>query len=361
MKRTIFHIACITSLVLFGNTVLLATGQGELPPVGATRTIVDGVGRSVEIPAEPERMITAGRAMLMTINALWAFPGAPDRMLAVGDIQQGRGVFLADMDPAWERLTILDRSVGAEQIASLNPDVVVLKSVVRESIGEPLERLGIPVVYVDLENSEQYQRDLRVLGSLLNDTARGEELAELYRTMQERVTATVSTTAPRPRTLMIYHRVAGGDVSFNVPPAGWMQTDMVRMAGGEPVWLDANPGRGWATVSFEQIAAWDPEVILFVEYGGRGTEIRDQLVQEPRWQELQAVQNNRFLVMPTDYYSWDQPDVRWILGLTWSAWAISGQEISIEDTAREFFGALYGMDTATFDRMVAPVLAGDVP
>jgi iron complex transport system substrate-binding protein len=361
MKRNQLYVALIVSVLLTGNIALYATGQGEHRPMAATRTITDGLGRAVEIPVEPERMVTAGRAMLMTINALWAFPGAPDRIVGVGDIQQGRGVFLADMDPTWERLTILDRSAGAEQIASLNPDVVVLKSVVRESIGEPLERLGIPVVYVELESPEQYQRDLQVLGDLVNDVTRGEELARMYRHMQEEVTAAASPGAPTPRTLMIYYRVSGGDVSFNVPPAGWMQTDMVRLAGGEPVWLDANPGRGWATISFEQIAAWDPEVILFVEYGGRGTEIRDQLIQEPRWQELQAVQNNRFLVMPTDYYSWDQPDVRWILGLTWSAWAIGRQDINMEAKTREFYRILYGMDSSTFDRMVAPVLSGDLP
>lgn len=363
IQRSFFPAAILVLLVLVPST-LAATGVGESAALPATRVVTDGLGRSVEIPAQPRRIVTAGRAQLMTINAVWAFEDAPERMYAVGNVEQGRGTFLADWDADWDRLTILDRSAGPEQVASLAPDLVILKSVVRANLGEPLERLGVPVIYVDLENPEQYQRDLRVLAAVVIDPVRGEELADFFRNTAAAVERSVSAAAAtQPTTLMIYHRVSGGDVSFSVPPAGWIQTEMVNRAGGDPVWLEANPGRGWATVSFEQIALWNPEVIILIEYSGQGLAIRDRLAAQPRWQELQAVREGRFLVMPMDYYSWDQPDVRWILGLQWTAWALHGvvPPGGMDAQVRRFYSTLYGMDQGDFDRLIAPTLTGDLP
>jgi iron complex transport system substrate-binding protein len=282
-----------------------AAGGREAGSVDQTRTITDGLGREVTVPVDPRRIVTAGRAVMMTANTLWAFESAPDRVVGVGRITQGRGNFLPLIDPNYGDLVVLERNVGPEQVASLAPDLVILKSVVRSSLGEPLERLGIPVVYVDLENPEQYQRDLAVLGTVVREEDRARELQRYFLATTGRIMErTVALDDDqRPSTLLIYYRTSGGETAFNVPPAGWMQTQLVEMAGGNPVWREANPGGGWGTVSFEQIAAWDPEVIVLVEYDGNGPEIRSRLENEPRWRELRAVRNDRFHAMPLDHYS----------------------------------------------------------
>lgn len=335
-------------------------------PSAATRTITDGLGREVTIPADPRRIVTAGRAVMMTANVLWAFESAPDRVAGVGRISQGRGNFLPMIDPDYGNLVVLERNVGPEQVASLAPDLVILKSVVRSGLGEPLERLGIPVIYVDLESPQQYQRDLAVLGAVVGEQERARELQHYFRAVTERITGrtTVLDDDQRPSTLLIYHRVSGGEVSFNVPPAGWMQTQLVEMAGGVPVWRDANLGGGWGTVGFEQIAAWDPEVIILVEYDGNAPHVRSRLETEPRWRELRAVENNRFHAMPLDHYSWDQPDVRWLLGLQWTARMLQPdlfREMDLEEAVREFYAELYRVDESAFDALIAPTLTGDFP
>lgn len=336
------------------------------PEHEAERTILDGLGRSVTIPQDPRRIVTAGRAVMMTANALWAFESTPDRVVGVGRISQGRGNFLPRLDPGYRSITELASNVGPEQVASLDPDLVILKSVVRGSLGEPLERLGIPVVYVDLESPEQYQRDLGVLGAVLGEERRAGELQEYYRSVTSEITAITDTIEKeeRPTTLLLYYRGTGGDVSFNVPPAGWIQTRLVEMGGGRPVWRDANPGSGWGTVGFEQIAAWDPEVIILVEYGGAAREIAERLRGQPRWQALRAVREGRFLAMPLDHYSWDQPDVRWLLGLQWTAGVLHPElfaGIDLERETRRFYRMLYGLSDTRFDELIAPVLSGDFP
>lgn len=335
-----------------------------------TRTVTDGLGREVTIPADPQRIVTAGRAVMMTANALWAFESAPARMVGVGRISQGRGNFLRRIDPDYDRITVLERNVGPEQVASLAPEVVILKSIMRGPLGNTLERLGLPVIYVDLENPEQYQRDLAVLGSVVREEQRAQELRAYFRRITDEISDATSRigSRDRPSTLLLYYRTSGGEVSFNVPPAGWIQTRLVEMAGGTPIWREANPGSGWGTVSFEQIAAWNPEVIILIEYDGAAPEVLDRLREQPRWQALEAVRNGRFHAMPMDYYSWDQPDVRWLLGLQWTAKTLQPAvfpDLDLDARTREFFRTLYGLDSAAYDELIAPVLSenltGDRP
>lgn len=313
----------------------------------------------------PQRIVTAGRAVLMIADVLYAFEEAPQHLVGVGRIRQGRGSFPAAIDPNYDRLTILEQSVGPEQVAALRPDLVILKAFMRDSLGRPLERLGIPVHYVDLETPEDYRRDLRSLGRVLREAERAGELVRFFDSRTQRIESRTAIlhADDRPRVLLISHRVTDGGVAFEVPPDSWIQTTMVELAGGTPVWRGTNPGGGWATVSFEQIAAWDPDQIMLVDYGAESAALRDRLAEEPRFQALRAVHGGRFHAVPADFYSWDQPDTRWILGLTWMATRINPglfRDIDIESETRTFFRELYGLDDAEFESIIQPVLQGDL-
>ncbi|MDA3949571.1 MAG: ABC transporter substrate-binding protein [Spirochaeta sp.] len=348
---------------------VLATGAAEGESPGAstakTRTVTDALGRDVTVPADPERVVTAGRAVLMIADVLYAFEDAPERIVGIGRISQGAGSFVADMDPAFDEKVVFERNVGPEQIVAVNPDLVILKTFMRESLGSPLERLGIPVLYVELETPEQYDRDIRLLGQALNEEERARSLTAYFSNSLAGIESATAplTAAERPETLLLYYRGSGGDVSFQVPPARWIQTRIVESAGGVPVWTESVTGGGWQTVGFEQIAAWDPQVITIVSYNDDVETIRDSLASQPRWQELSAVRDGRFYAFPKDYYSWDQPDTRWILGVTWLADRLHPDlfpDLSVMEETRRFFRIVYGIDNERFNEMIAPLLSGDL-
>jgi iron complex transport system substrate-binding protein len=353
--------AVVSILLLFALIGAHATGTVEITP---TRTVVDALGRTVEVPADPERIVTAGSAVLMIADALYLFPGASERIIGIGRINQGKGNFLAAIDDAYNQKTTLERSVGPEQIASLSPDLVIIKALMRERLGDGLERLGIPVVYVDLESPEQYQRDLRLLGEVLGQPDRGIELARYFESrvteVEQQVAGAQGAGATSPRTLFLYADSTGGEQVFNVPPATWIQTTIVEIAGGEPVWTDEPAGGGWSRVGFEQIAAWNPDVITLVAYRQDVSDIRAALLEDPSWTELDAVQRGNLRVFPVDFYSWDQPDVRWILGLQWLATILypDQTQIDIGNELYEFFSFAYGMSRSEVDAIIVPILEG---
>lgn len=360
-------ISILSAFLLLVVSTAFATGVAtvDTEPSSARRTVTDATGRDVEIPANPQRIVVAGNATLMVADALYLFESAPERIVGITRISQARGNFLPEIDPGYGEKAVLERNVGPEQVASLNPDLVILKSFMKQRLGDGVERLGIPVVYVDLETPEQYQRDLRLFGEILQEEGRAQVMTSYYSDVVDAVSRR-TTSLPareRPTTLLVYANPTGGDVAFNVPPAGWIQTTLVETAGGGAIWKESNPGGGWLTVGFEQVAAWDPDKIFFVSYRANPDDLRDQLLQQDRWQALTAVRNGEFHVFPVDFYSWDQPDTRWAIGLQWLATKMHPElfsDLEIEQIVVQFFGLAYGMDADEVQRVILDPIWGDL-
>lgn len=325
--------------------------------------VTDALGREITFDKIPTRIALVGKALFMVADAIYLFPEAGDRIVAIGSTNQGGANFLPIVDDQFENKIMLESEVGPEQIAAVQPDCVILKSSNAEKLGTPLEILGIPVVYLDFETPEQYQRDLNTLGQLFNNPERAQYLINYYENQFDEINSVTSTLseAQKPRTLLLYYSEKDGSVAFNVPPIRWMQTIQVEAAGGNPVWKDANPTDGWTKVTLEQIAAWNPEVILVVAYTGPATDIVEELKLDPQWQQLEAVKNGRLYAYARDIYSWDQPDTRWILGTSWLATVLHPElfpDMDIISRTKNFYQDLYAIDQNRFEEKIEPMLQG---
>lgn len=332
-------------------------------PADTSVTIVDALGREVTLPAAPQRIVFTGKALFMIADAAYTFPNAAERIVGIGSTGQGSGNFIQLIDPAYDQKAVLEKDAGAEQIAVLNPDLVIMKSFLAESAGAPIEALGIPVVYIDFETPEQYLRDLAILGKVFGDEARAAEVAAFYQSKMDEIAAAVKD-APKPRVLMLNYNDKDGVVAFNVPPMNWLQTSMVELAGGEPVWADANPGKGWTQVTLEQIAAWDADQIFVVSYFADPAQVLESMKADPNWKAIRAVKEGKLYAFPGDLYLWDQPDPRWILGLTWLAGKLHPEAFPNLDMTAEayaFYSTLYRLDKAFVDENIVPTFKGTLP
>lgn len=340
-----------------------ATQPPQEEPGQVQYTVQDALGRTVTLDKVPERIVIAGKAVFMLTDAVYAFPGAMDRVVGISNTNQGRGDFITLLDTkAAEKITLAN-DVGPEQVAALQPDLVILKSYLAESLGSPLETLGIPVVYLNLETPEQYSTDLATLGQVFQNEERAAELIDYYNATVSKVASATAgmDEAEKPRVLLLYYSEKEGNVAFNVPPKGYIQTFLVEAAGGLPVWLDIELGSGWTKVGLEQIAAWDPDQIYVVAYTKNAELVVDDLKADPNWQGLKAVTGEQIYAFPADFYSWDQPDVRWVLGLQWLASKIHPDlwtDFNSVQAAMGFFEKLYGIDNTTFLELITPLMTG---
>ncbi len=339
------------------------TSEPTAIPTPTPIALTDALGRTVEFAELPQRVVIAGKAGFMISNAAYLFPEAPDRIVAYVKGGQTPNDFISMIFPLKPDVTTVQSSASVEQIAPLNPDVVLMKSYLQKSLGEPVEQVGIKVVYFDLESADAIAKDIQNLGILFGNVAKAESIVSLIDESVKKVTDVTATLTDeqKPSVLMLQYSDKGGEIAFKVPPLDWLQTNLVELAGGTPIWKDV-PTDGWTTVTIEQIAAWNPKVILLIDYTGNGVDVVSNLKTDPKWTLLDAVKNNQIFAFPLDFQSWDQPDTRWPLGLTWVAMKLHPDLFGSIDFNQEivnFYKNFYGLDDSVINGVILPLVKGD--
>ncbi len=345
---------------------LLLSACGGAAPSAEPIQITDSIGHTAVLDGIPERIAIAGKATIMVQDAIYLFPQAAERVIALENRNQSAYSFLPVIDPGLDQKQIFEKNVGPEQIAAVDPQLVLLKSAMVEQLGEPLEQLDLPVLYLDLETPEAFYQDLKTLGQVFGDQERAESLVSYYQDRVAVVESMVSGVAAdqKPTVLLLEYSEDGGEVAFSVPPVTWLQTRMVEIAGGDPIWKELEMGGGWTVVNLEQIAAWNPDIVILIDYAGKASTVKQQIISHPILSSFGAVKNGKIYAFGFDFYSWDQPDTRWILGLQWLATKIHPDltgEIVLLAEVETFYTELYGLDQETLEAEVLPLLTGDIP
>jgi iron complex transport system substrate-binding protein len=326
-------------------------------------TVTDTLGREVTFEKLPKRVVVAGKATALLVNTLYMFPEAASRVVAIENRSQNPDAFISLVDPTYTDKLVLEKNAAAEAIAPSRPDVVILKSSMKENLGDSLEAIGIKVIYLDLETPDAFYKDVQTIGAMFGNSPRAEEIIAFYQERVSAVTDALKDLSAEEKTgvLLLQHSVEDNVISYEVPPATWLQTILVETAGGTPIWKDENVGDGWQTVTLDQIAAWNPYAIAIIDYTGGAVEAVAEIKADPTWQQLDAVKNNRVGAFPMDYLSWDQPDPRWILGLQWLAYINHSEKFPTFDLQSEvlgFYESLYGLDKMTISETIFPLLKG---
>ncbi len=363
-KRKI-HFSLLQSICLFVLVGLLIIGcakdteiktdtgtvSKEIVSIGKPAAIraADSLGRIVQLDKKPERIVIAGKATMISADALYLFPEARTHVVGLGLTNQGLGDFYRYLAPELPVTTRLNHNVGAEEIASKQPDLVLIKSRLYNSLGKKLEQLGITVFTLDLESPESYIKEITQLGILLQEEERATQITDYYQNKIDSVAHTVSTCSSDDQedVLMLYCSIKDGVTAFQTAPKSWIQTFMTESAGAHAIWKDDNLLQGWKKVNFEQIAAWDPDRVYIISYKTPTLKIIEQINNSPLWQGLSAYKNGKIKAFPADYHNWAQPDTRWILGLLWLSHDLHPEcyeDTSFADVLKEFYSTLYQIE-----------------
>ncbi|MEM2889431.1 MAG: ABC transporter substrate-binding protein [Candidatus Bathyarchaeia archaeon] len=331
-------------------------------------TITDALGRTVQIKTPINRVIITGKGSWPIVTVAYMFPNAKNLLYAISGNMNVSLFRMVDPNMASKIATTPSEELSAEELAKMEPDVVILKSTMKE-LGDVLEALKIKVVYVDFETLETYIRDVKVLGKIFMDEIKAEEIANYYNETYYSILSQISTEGKRENVLLLYYNTKGGTISFQVPGQGWLQTFMIEAAGGYPLSKEL-PGTGWNTVSFEQIANWNPDIIFLVTYSKSPTpsDVKNWLLNNATWKDISAVKNGRVYAVPHDcgnmaaLGSWDVPGSRWIIGLKWMAKKINPSifgNLDIAGEAKTFYMEMYGLEEDEAN-MIVNEISGDL-
>jgi iron complex transport system substrate-binding protein len=329
-------------------------------------TVIDCLNRTVTIKEPVEKLIFTGRGSALTLSVAYLFESAPEKIYGLTESFAESNLFTL-VDPAIsEKVLNGAQDMSVEEIAAQEPDLVVLKRYLKADYGDPLESLGISVVYLDLENLDSYIRDIETLGEIMGEPEKTEEIIEYYQSSYMEVKARNRVVSSPPSVMFLYYNTKGGTASFMSPGANWLQTEITVTAGGNPLSLQL-AGTGWNNVNIKQIAEWNPEVIFIVTYSDNPScqDVKNLIKADPLWGDLEAVQNGRLYSIPDDCFgtatvgSWDTSGSRWILCLRWMEAKISGNDAGLHEFIQEFYVDLYGLTDEEAETLLDSVV-GDL-
>ena len=264
---------------------------------------VEGLNGIVEIPAKPQRIITASI-------------GHDEMALAIAPASRLVGVGAVSKNVTYSNIASLvqdkpEITRDPETIIAQSPDVIVTSPFFSEDGIEALSNVGIPVIQTRLDHDAEARLDnILLFGYILGEEARALEFAQEVR---ERLNAVLSVTAAqqdKPRVLSLT------SYSDNLWVAGANSTEgsVTEAAGG--VNAAAEQGvTGNQTTSLEGVIAMNPDVIIIpqpVEFGAE--EFRDRLLSEEALQEVPAIRDGRVSVVESKHFT------------TLSYWNIRGVE-----------------------------------
>lgn len=348
------YLLAITIIILISASILFAQGSKETTTSTTVVGAKDSFNEVIEVSHPLSSIAIIGKAALMPADALYLFPKAKDIQVTMAKTDQGLGDFFSLIVPQGNTTERLGQQVGAEEILSIHPDLILTKSRNKKDLSNLIAGFNIPLFALDLETMESWKEEIIQLGILLNDEQRAKVVVDEINKRENYVTQKVQQVE-RPTVLVLQGNSKNDVTSFSIAPKEWIQSELVRKAGGTPITLE-NSSTGWSTVSFEQIASWNPDYIIIVSYRTKGDSFTHQIYSSSEWKELKAVKQNQVLLAPSDYVNYLQPNSRWVLALQWLASTIHPSLFSdthMEDEVSSFYKEMYSItDSAVVDQLV---------
>lgn len=274
-------------------TGLLLACLFALPAVAATHT--DALGRTVEVPPSPQRIVSLA-------------PNITETLFALGLDEEIVGV---TTDSAWpEAVRDLPRvgglaSLSLERIIALDPDCIIgTADGNRKETVLQLERAGFPVYVTNPKDLDDMLAMIVDLGDVTGRRDRAQKLSAELRQRIDRVARSVQHR-DKPR---VFFQIAS-DPLITVGRETFHDR-LIELAGGANV-FGYSPIR-YPRINREMVIAEEPQVIILASMR-EGDAERSAIDRWKRWSAIPAVSSGRLYLIKADIIH--QPTPRIVDGL----------------------------------------------
>lgn len=351
MWVAVLALACVALLALAGCSGASGgsgngngNGNGNSSSESAqTRMFVDSLGREVEVPVNIERIATTsntGQQVLLTM--------APEKMVGLAQkLSEGEAKYLGEELnelPVLGSLYNAKGDLNKEALAAANPQVIIdtgeRKAGIEEDLQTLQDQLGIPVIFIETK-LDGYGDAYRMLGDLLGMQERGEEMGAYCDAAYAQVNGVMEGIAQEDRVRFAYLL---GDAGLSAIAQGSYQGQVVDMITNNVVVVENASTKGSGNeISLEQIAVWNPDMIVFGV-----NSIYDTVGDEPAWKGISAVDAGNYYEVPAEPFIWlnNPPTVNQILGMQWLARLCYPSQFNddMQQMVTEYYQMFYGYD-----------------
>jgi iron complex transport system substrate-binding protein len=269
-------------------------------------TIVDDAKRSVNIPVSPQRIVVLNSS---NMEMLYAVGGK-----AVGRPEStGMPVYLLNKV---KHLPSVGETPNpsVEKIVSLNPDLVIGVNVsFHHQIIPPLQRAGIPLLLLSINNYQDILSKLRIYGEITGNQKKAEAVIKAIEKRVNEIKNTINRISQKksPKIVILW----GSTQSFNMALPNSFVGNIIEMLGGDNIAAGIKPLNTmpqYAALSPEFVFSKDPDVMLVITHGYDDKvkeKLKREIMNHPAWKEMRAVKEDKIYILPYELFGVN-PSVR---------------------------------------------------
>lgn len=247
---------------------------------------------------------------------------------------------MAKVDPKFAAMSrIADgHGINFENLIALKPQCAIVYASFNKSNIEQLENAGIKVIAVKGETLEESYDAVRLIAKVLECEEKGEAYIRSCQDLMSLVENRIQDI-PQDRRLRVVF--TGPKSIYTVATGEMLQTQMLVRAGA--INVAASLKGFWNDVSPEQLAAWNPDVILLGS--SLNTYAVDEVLHNAQFQSVKAVRNRKVYVFPSNVGWWDYPAPHCVLGAVWTAKTLYPdrfRDVDVRQIADGFYARFLG-------------------
>ena len=335
-----------------------ASASASASAASGTVKFTDSAGRTVEVPANIERVAVTGPISQMAMLTL-----APEKLVGLSNELSDAEITYVGSDLA--NLPVFGQIYGGkgdfnkEAVANADPQIVIdigeAKKTIVEDLDEVQASIGIPCIHIEATYNT-YDQAYTQLGELLCVQDRAKVLAD-YCSTSVKATDDVVTAIPESDRVKVAYLL--GDAGLNAMAKGSFQGTVVDAIADNVAVIDNPGGSGMGTeTSFEQIALWNPSMIVFAPGS-----IYDTVGNDASWQTLDAISSGNYYAVPGEPYNWlsSPPGINQVLGYQWFARLCYPDKFSdsVSDIVKDYYKTFYNYDLS--DEECAKLVGNSTP
>ena len=300
--------------LICGSLVGCGTGSSESAENG-NRVITDCAGVEVEIPENVDRVVCTSASAVPFLLGM----GVEDKIVGAHGSTLGHSwaaVFYDGFKEEAGKVALFGKNPNAEELIAAEVDLVILKDA---SYAEELRKQGIPAICFKYTNKDELYAAVDMLGEVFGDDAKAFAAKWEAKTGAEASSENLFLTAGGGSFVEYWINASGA----NLVTSKYSDLEQIDQEEG----LSLNPDTIF-------ICGW-------LEY-----EAKDIMMNDPLWQDVPAVKNNRVFLMPTSFASYDRFSMEMPLMMSYTANQLypDYHEFGGIDELREFYKEYYGRD-----------------
>ena len=285
------------------------TEEVTAEPAAEPIVIVDVIGREVTLE-QPATKLTGTHNP--TLNAAVVLGGGGKCLVGFGSKSMGRALYEQVIE-GFEELPEVGKgsNINLESVIASGADLVILPKRHQDLVPQ-FEAANIPVLVIldSTESFETVKQTLQLLGMAVGENEKAEKINSFLDSQLENAQTLLKDITEKPSVLFL-----GSSSALSVAPGSMIQTSLIEAGGGVNAVSGVEGEGGFVDVSIEQIIAWNPDVIWFPAYSDYTAE---DLLNDPAWSSISAIQNKRVYEFPSQLEPWDQPTAVLALGIDWA-------------------------------------------